>query len=360
MTTPLSTSPAPIRLAIDAMGGDLGPEEVVRGVLQAARLRETAGSLHADASPMTFLIVGDEPTLQAELARHKPIPASICVRHASQVIEMTDKPREAYRGKPDASVVVSARLVRDEEADAFISIGNTGAAMAAAVFMLKRIEGVDRPAIATPLPSPRGHLILLDAGANVDCAPRNLLEFALMGQAYSRHVMGRNNPTVGLLSNGEEDTKGNELTKQAHLLLRDHVTNFCGNVEGTEVFKGKADVVVCDGFDGNIVLKVGEGVAEMVMNMVRVELTRHRWMKLFLMPLRNGMRKLRNQIDYREFGGAPLLGVNGVCIIGHGKSDAVAIVNAVRVAETAVRNNLVAEIERALHRVAGEKKDDVA
>src|SRR5207302_458753 len=159
-------------------------------------------------------------------------------------------------------------------------------------------------------------VVLLDAGANVDCEPHQLLEFGVMGQVYSRHVLGKPSPSVGLLSNGAEPSKGNGLTKQAHKLLAGQLPNFYGNIEGMDVFKGKADVVVCDGFDGNIVLKVGEGVAEMVLHMVRIELTRHKWMKLFLMPLRKGMRSLRNRIDYREFGGAPLLGVNGVCIIG--------------------------------------------
>src|SRR5262249_39021610 len=246
-----------------------------------------------------------------------------------------------YRKKPDASVVVAARLVKDGEADAFISIGNTGAAMAAAVFLLRPLPGIDRPAIATPLPSLRDTVVLLDAGANVDCSPRQLLDFALMGQVYSRHVLGKATPKVALLSNGAEESKGNELTKDAHKLLRSHVTPFYGNIEGMDIFRGKADVIVCDGFSGNIVLKVGEGVAEMVLSMVRQELTRHKWMKLFLFPLRKGVRDLRNRIDYREFGGAPLLGVNGICIIGHGRSDARAIVNAIKVAEIALKNHLV-------------------
>jgi phosphate acyltransferase len=329
----------PLTIAVDAMGGDLGPGEVVRGVVQSAAVRD--GST-------VFIMVGDERAIQSELARHGPTP-SICVRHASQTITMEDKPREVYRRKPDASVVVAARLVRDGEADAFISIGNTGAAMAASVFLLRPIKGIDRPAIATPLPSHTGKtVVLVDAGANVDCLPQQLLQFAVMGQCYSRQVLGANNPTVGLLSNGEEESKGNELTREAHKLLKARVAGFTGNVEGRGVFEGIVDVVVCDGFDGNIVLKTGEGVAEMVMKLLKEELTRHRWMQIFLLPLRGGMRKMRDRIDYREFGGAPLLGVNGVCIIGHGRSDARAIVNAVRVAEKSVKNNLVPEIARAM------------
>jgi len=333
-----------MRIAVDAMGGDLGPAEVVRGVIQAAACSE---------GEVSFLIVGDESAIRAELERHRDVPASVAVRHASQTIEMSDKPREAYRKKPDASVVVSARLVKEGEADAFISIGNTGAAMAAAVFLLRPVPGVDRPAIATPLPSLKGTVVLLDAGANVDCSPRQLLEFALMGQVYARQVLGVAEPSVGLLSNGAEESKGNELTREAHKLLRERVRPFYGNIEGMDIFKGLADVVVCDGFDGNIVLKVGEGVAEMVLHMVRTELTRHQWMKPFLWPRRSGIRSLRSRIDYREFGGAPLLGVNGVCIIGHGRSDARAIVNAVRVAESSVRNDLVGGIRRAVCRGGG-------
>jgi glycerol-3-phosphate acyltransferase PlsX len=283
---------------------------------------------------------------------HQVVSPNVTVHHASQTIEMTDKPREVYRRKPDASVVVSARLVKEGAADAFVSIGNTGAAMAASLFLLRPITGIDRPAIATPLPSLKGTVVLLDGGANVDCNPQQLLEFGIMGEIYARTVLGKTSPTVGLLSNGEEDSKGNELTRTANALLRRQLPSFRGNVEGRDVFRGAADVVVCDGFAGNILLKTGEGVAEMVMQLIKEELTRYAWMKLFVWPLRKGLRDIRSRIDYREFGGAPLLGVNGVCIIGHGRSDAVAIVNAVRVAERAVRANLVQEIAGAVREMS--------
>jgi len=328
-----------MRIAVDAMGGDLGPEEVVRGVVDAARQL---------ADSISYVIVGDKAVIEAELGRLKPVPNRICVHHASQIIDMNDKPSEVLRKKKDASVVVAARLVKEDEADAFISIGNTGAAMASSLFLLRPIQGIDRPAIATPLPSITGMVALLDAGANVDCAPRQLLEFAVMGTCYARQVLGVANPTVGLLSNGEEQSKGNELTRQAHLLLKEHLPNFHGNVEGRDVFRGTVNVIVCDGFDGNIVLKTGEGVAEMVLDLLKKELDRNKWMKPLIMPFRKGLRRMRDRIDYREFGGAPLLGVNGVCIIGHGRSDARAIVNAVKVAEMAVRNDLVQEIERSM------------
>jgi glycerol-3-phosphate acyltransferase PlsX len=325
-------------IAVDAMGGDLGPEEVVRGVLQAACEKD---------EPVRFILVGDEKCIHSELQRHKDIPPLIDVQHASQIIEMNDKPREVYRKKPDASVVVAARLVKEGSADAFISIGNTGAAMAAAIFLLRPIPGIDRPAIATPMPSLGAPTLLLDGGANVDCVPHQLLEFGLMGQVYARHVLGVPDPKVGLLSNGAEPSKGNELTRQAHLLLKKHLPNFYGNIEGMDLFKGIVQVIVCDGFAGNVVLKVAEGVGETVMIMVKKELTRHSWMKLFLLPLRSAIQNLRHSVDYREFGGAPLLGVNGVCIVGHGRSDALAIASAIRVAKKSVKNNLVREIEHA-------------
>ncbi|MGC8667032.1 MAG: phosphate acyltransferase PlsX [Chthonomonadales bacterium] len=340
--------PSPMRIAVDAMGGDLGPEEVVRGVLRAARERPYTSR---------FILVGDEARIRKELSLHRSVPESIVVRHSSQVIEMGDKPREVYRKKPDASVVVAARLVKEAEADAFLSIGNSGAAMAAAIFALRPLAGVDRPAIATAIPSLRDPVVLLDAGANVDCSSRQLLEFAIMGQAYSRIVLGKPTPSVALLSNGEEENKGNELVRDAHRLFKQMVRPFYGNIEGMDVFRGKADVVVCDGFAGNVLLKTGEGVAEMVLNMVKQELNRYRWMKLALLPLRKSIRNLRSRIDYREFGGAPLLGVNGVCIIGHGRSDAVAVANAIRVAETAVRNGLVGEIARSLQSLAASSED---
>ena len=328
-----------MQIAVDVMGGDLGPEEIIRGVIHAASKRDGSTS---------FILVGDQEIIKTELSRHRNLPAGIECRHSSQIIEMTDKPRDIYRRKPDASVVVAARLVKEKEADAFISIGNTGAAMAAAIFTLRPIPGIDRPAIALPLPSLSGQILLLDAGATVDCVPHQLLQFAVMGQIYMRNVLGRDNPSVGLLSNGSEPTKGNDLVKQAHVLLRKNITHFIGNVEGMDVFRGKSDVVICDGFAGNVVLKTAEGVVEMVLSLIKTELNRHRWMKLFLFPLRKGIKKVRERLDYRAFGGAPLLGVNGVCIIGHGRSDALAIENAIKVAETSVRNNLVLEIENAM------------
>ncbi|MCX6359307.1 MAG: phosphate acyltransferase PlsX [Armatimonadetes bacterium] len=330
-------------IAVDVMGGDLGPAEIVRGCVAAARDLEGSAEL---------IIVGDERAIEAELGKVRDRPPGIRVRHASQVIEMCDRPSEVYRRKRDASVAVAARLVKEGEAKAFISIGNTGAAMAASVYMLRPIEGIDRPAIATPLPSLTGHCVLLDAGANVDCLPRQLVDFAIMGLSYARLVQGKPNPTVGLLSNGEESSKGNALTREAHALLKQYVPQFVGNIEGRDVFTGRTDVIVCDGFDGNIVLKTAEGSISMVLNIIKQDIMKHAWMKLLLLPLRNELRRLTARMDYRHFGGAPLLGVNGLCIVGHGRSDADAVRNAIRVACASVDAGLVADIARsaaALH-----------
>jgi glycerol-3-phosphate acyltransferase PlsX len=320
------------------MGGDRGPLEVVRGAVQAAR------SL-PEGSAVT--LVGDAVELQAHLRALSDVPACVGIEPASQIVAMSDKPSEAIRGKPDASVAVAARLVKDGKADGFISIGNTGAAMASALVHLRPVPGITRPAIAAVLPTVGRQVVMLDMGATVDCTPQQLLEFAVMGTVYCRRVLNRPKPTVALLSNGEEASKGNELTKKAHTLLAQYVPEFSGNIEAGDAFRGIADVVVCDGFDGNVMLKGAEGVVDMVLHILREELTRHPWLSLALMPLRPAMRRLRARLDYREFGGAPLLGVNGVCIIGHGRSDSLAVANAVRLAAASVGRDLVPELSRA-------------
>jgi glycerol-3-phosphate acyltransferase PlsX len=336
---------ASVRIAVDAMGGDLGAVEVVRGAIDAART-SCAGD--------QVILVGDETEIRSELVRHRSVPGNLSVRHASQTILMTDKPREAYRKKPDASVVVAARMVRDGEADGFVSIGNTGAAMAASVFLLRPLPGIDRPAIGVTLPSIGGQVVMVDGGANVDCSPRQLLEFALMGSAYASFVLGIEKPRIRLLSNGEEESKGNELSRQAYKLLKATLPNFLGYVEGRGVFRGETDVVVCDGFDGNILLKTGEGAAELVLRMLKQELTSHRWMQLWLLPMRKPIQRLRDRLDYREFGGAPLLGVNGVCVVGHGRSDQRAVSRAISVARKAIQVDLVGEIRRSVAALPGE------
>ncbi len=320
------------RIAVDAMGGDRGPLEVLQGVRQAAR-----------QSASQFLLVGDPAALKAELARSPQ--ANVELIPAADVIGMDESPVKAFRRKPDASVVVGARLVKEGRADALVTIGNTGAAMTVAHLTWDRISGIDRAAIATPMPSLKGVVVLIDGGATVDCGPNNLYEFAIMGSVYAQAVLGVAAPKVGLLSNGEEPTKGNDVVKRAHALFRESEAkgiafDFYGNVEGRDIFRGTTDVIVCDGFVGNIALKSGEGVAEMMLEMLRLELS-SAWMKPFVAALRPALRRVRKRIDYAEFGGAPLLGVNGVCIIGHGRSDASAVTNACHAAERAVQHNLI-------------------
>jgi glycerol-3-phosphate acyltransferase PlsX len=327
-----------MRIAVDAMGGDNGPEEVLRGVLDAAQRSQT-----------TFYVVGDPASLEPVLARVRSRPGNVEIVAASEVIEMGEQPTVALRRKPNASMVVAARMVKEQRADALVSIGNTGAVMAVSLLTLGRIRGIDRPAIATPLPSLTGTVLLLDAGATVDCDPNNLYEFAIMGCVYAQSLMGITKPRVGLISNGEEPGKGNELVKRTHALFKEAATEDCafqfiGNVEGRDIFRGNVDVVVCDGFVGNVILKTGEGVAEMVLKLMREEVGRHVWLKPFVAPLMPALRRLKRRIDYAERGGAPLLGVNGICIIGHGRSDAYAIANACRAAESAIRHGVIATI----------------
>ncbi len=324
-----------MRIAVDAMGGDKGPDVVLSGVVEAAQRTKTH-----------FYVVGDPARLETGLARIRPCPSNVEIVPASEVIEMGEQPTVAFRRKPDASMVVAARMVKEKQADALVSIGNTGAVMAVSLLTLGRIKGVDRPAIATPLPSQKGTVVLLDGGATVDCDPNNLFEFAVMGGVYSQSVIGVKRPRIGLISNGEEAGKGNELVKRTYALFKSAVTNearfdFVGNVEGRDIFRGSVDVVVCDGFVGNVILKTGEGVAEMVLQLIKEELGRHAWLKPFILPLRPALHRLKRRIDYAERGGAPLLGVNGVCIIGHGRSDAYAITNACRAAESAVRHGII-------------------
>jgi glycerol-3-phosphate acyltransferase PlsX len=317
------------------MGGDKGPQVVAQGFFSAA-----------SATEAHYLLFGDPKILDAELARVKSRLPNVEVVAARQIIEMTEQPVEAFRKKPDASVIVAAQLVRDGKADGLVTIANTGAAVAVSLLTLRRIKGIDRPAIATPLPSITGTVVLLDAGATPDCDSNNLFEFAIMGSTYAQSVVGVGRPRVGLLSIGEEDTKGNALVKRANILFRDAAGvdcpfEFIGNVEGRDIFRGNVDVVVCDGFVGNTLLKTSEGVAEMMQRLIREELNRHIWMKPLLIPFRPAFQRLRKRMDYAERGGAPLLGVNGVCIIGHGRSDAFAVMNACRAAERAIKHDLV-------------------
>ena len=328
----------PVRLALDVMGGDHGPTEVCRGALLAARDLPHGSKI---------VLVGDASAMGRLETASRPEGVELEITHTADVIGPNDRPSDAFRKKPNASVALAAKLVKDGKADAFVSIGNTGAAMAAALLHLQRVPGIDRPAITAAIPTLTRPTVMLDMGANVDCEPHQLAEFAVMGLVYCKTVLGRENPSVALLSNGSEDCKGNSLTRRAHRLLAECLPEFIGNIEAREVFYGKADVVVCDGFDGNVMLKCAEGVAMLVLSVMKEELTRHPWMRLALLPLRPAMRRIGERLDYRAFGGAPLLGVNGVCVIGHGSSDALAVSNALRVASASVGHALIDAIREA-------------
>jgi glycerol-3-phosphate acyltransferase PlsX len=318
------------------MGGDQAPDVVVDGAVLAAR-----------ELGVSILLVGPEPELRTRLG-NDAINLGIEIVNATQVVEMDEHPANAVRQKPDSSMVVGVRLVREGRAQAFVSAGNTGAVMAAGLFELRRIKGVDRPALAGVFPTRKGGTLVIDIGANADSRPEYLAQFALMGSAYMAGAFGIQRPRVGLLSNGEEETKGSTLVQTAHPLLRALPINFVGNVEGKEIPSGDVDVVVCDGFVGNVVLKLAEGLAGAITGMIREEINASLVSKLFAAGVLPAFRRVRRRLDYAEYGGAPLLGLNGVCIVAHGRSNALAIKNAIRVATQAVQSDVVGTIARGL------------
>ncbi len=321
-----------MKIAVDAMGGDFAPREIIKGALQAAA-----------EYGIEVILVGDEAQINAELAGNNS-SGMVSVVHASEVISMGEHPAVAVRRKKNSSIVRATRLVKEGEADAVVSAGSTGAAMASALLNMGRIKGIDRPAIAGVLPNEKGYTVLLDVGANVDCKPQHLLQFGIMGYQYAKKILGNTSPRVGLLSNGEEDTKGNETTLAAFPLLKGAGINFIGNVEGRDIFEGTADVVVCDGFAGNVVLKAGEGMARMLLKMMKEEIAKSLLAKMGTLMAGPALKCLQKRLDYAEYGGAPLLGVNGVSVICHGSSRAKALKNAIRVARESVDNRLVEAI----------------
>lgn len=328
----------PSVIALDAMGSDKAPKPEIEGALQAAR--------HHGAR---VLLVGPEPRLSAELARYpgaRRLPIEIV--HAGEVITMEDKV-EAIRAKRDSSIRVGLRLVRDGRADGFVTAGNTGAAMATAKVVLGALPGVDRPALAAAFPTVLNTAaVLLDVGANVDCDPVNLEQFAVMGDIYCRAIFGMKRPRVGLLSIGEEETKGNELTREAFQLLKQLPINFIGNVEGRDLYNGQVDVIVADGFVGNVALKTSEGVARLVRAVLKETLKSTITRQVGALLSRNAFSDFKKRLDHTEYGGAPLLGVKGVCIITHGSSNTNAIKNAIRVAAEFAEGKVNQTIEREL------------
>ncbi len=325
-----------MRIAVDVMGGDHAPQVNVDGALNAAR-----------QPGMEVVLVGQEDAIRRELGARKQT-RSFEIIHAPEVIEMDDHPATSVRRKKESSIVVGMRLVKDGRADAFFSAGNTGAMMAAALLVLGRISGVDRPAIGSLIPTPRGRTLLIDAGANADVRPENLLQFGLMGAKYMELATGKGPASVGLLSNGEEDTKGNAITLEAHALLRESGLSFHGNVEGRDIPKGTVDVVVADGFAGNVALKAMEGTARMLTDLIREQVTRGARNKLAALALRPAFRAVARKLDPNEIGGSPLLGVRGVVFIGHGSSNALAVARALSAAKEAAGQDLVTAIGQAV------------
>lgn len=316
-----------MKIVLDAMGGDHSPAEIVKGAVEAAPdLRHTV------------ILVGDPEAINAHLP--KPCPPNIEIHPASEVITMEDKPTEALRKKKDSSIVVGANLVKLGQAEAFVSAGNTGACTAACLLAWRQIHGFHRPAIGSAIPSLGERFLLLDAGASPDVDPEHLVEFALMGRSYCQAIWKRPNPKVHLLNIGEEPGKGNAFAKQAHLLL-EKFDWFAGNIEPKDMYAGHCDVVVADAFVGNLILKCAEGTAEMIIKMIRDQVPTNPIAKLPYFPMRKLMQPLRKKMDYAEVGGSPLLGLNGLCFIAHGRSNAKAIRNALLEAQVAIENDLV-------------------
>jgi phosphate acyltransferase len=335
-----------MRIAVDVMGGDHGCGVVIEGAKRA---------LQADRRITALYLVGDRAEIHAALPQRGFRDHRVRVVHASEVLTMADKPAAALRKKKDCSIARAVELVHQGKADSVISLGNTGGIFAAATFKLGRIPGVDRGGIATVIPTPDGEFVLLDSGANIECKPLHLAQYAVMGSIYSREILGRPNPRVGLLSIGTEDSKGNDLTLAAFKLCKQLELNFIGNVEGHDLFNNQVDVVVCDGFVGNVVLKTCESLAMALFSMLRRELTANPQRQLGALLAQNAFRAIKRRVDPEQHGGAPLLGFNGAVMKAHGSARERAIANAIRLTTEAIQhhvNQVIAqEIARANERL---------
>jgi len=340
---------SPGYVALDAMGGDDAPAIVVQGALELVQ-----------GTGMPVFLVGPVKQIRQELGRFRSLPSGLEIVDAPHVVTMDDSPTVVLRSKRRSSLTVCAELVRDGQAAAMVTAGNTGAAWVAAKTVLGMIEGVERPALAANLPRLDGSTLVLDVGANVDCRPRHLLQFAVMGSLYACNVLGVDDPRVGLMSVGEEEGKGGRRIREIHTVLESAGVRFAGNVEGRHVFSGDVDVIVCDGFTGNVILKVSEGLGEMILTALAEEASRSAVHGLGLLMAKGAFVNLRRKVDYAEYGGAPLLGVNGACIVGHGRSTAKAIRNAVKVAAQYAVSGTIEKIAAALpamtSSMSGEKR----
>jgi phosphate acyltransferase len=326
-----------MRIALDAMGGDYAPQNIMEGAALALKEYPEIDKL---------FLVGDATAIGHELKRLGCTDARIDIFHASEVVAMKESAAKAVRHKKDASICRAVDLLKNGSADAIVSAGHTGAAVAACVLKLRTLKGIERPAIACILPSESNVFVLIDAGANTDSTAENLLQFAIMGSVFSEHVLGYKNPSVALMSIGEEDSKGNDVTKEAFKLLKTSGLNFRGNIEGHDLFERPSEVVVCDGFTGNVVLKTSEAIAHAIFSWLKHELFRNPVRRLGAKLAEGAFRSIRKKTNYEEYGGMPLLGVNGVCIIAHGASSALAIKNAIRAATQSIKQEINPQILR--------------
>lgn len=337
-----------MKIAIDAMGGDFAPEQNIIGV-----------KLALDEFPeiTSFLLVGDQKIIQNELKKNSlsTVDPRIEIIQASQIITMDDAAGAALRSKKDSSVSVAAKLMKEKKVDAVVSAGHTGAAVSATVVYNRMLSGIDRPGIASVFPAPKGPYIMLDIGANVDCKPLHLAQYAILGEAYSRIVLNVDNPKIGILSNGTEDKKGNELTRDSCKILKSLPINFVGNVEGADLFGNKVDVVLCDGFVGNVVLKCCESLAKAISGILKENLKKSPVRMAGAFLSKNAFVELKELTDHEEYGGAPLLGIDGICIIAHGSSSGKAIKNAIRVASEMIKNEYNATVIDKINKIDWKK-----
>lgn len=339
-----------MRIALDAMGGDRGPADIVAGAVQAV----------AEAD-LQITLFGDEKELNAILQRSGPYDSKrIEIVHTTEVVGMSESPMEAIRRKRDSSIVVACNRLKAGEVDAVVSAGNSGATMAASLRAMGRIKGIARPGIASVLPTLKNPVVMMDVGANVDCRPKHLLQFGLMATAFAEGIIGNKRPRVGVLSIGTEQGKGNSLVRKADQLFRDSTLNYIGNVEGSDIFKGDVDIIVCDGFIGNVALKTSEGLAEAMTTMLRDEINNSLIAQLGYLLTRRVFAKFKKRIDYAEYGGAPLLGLKGTSIVCHGRSNPRAIKNAIRVAAETVQNKVNERIEELMADFTASPEDATA
>lgn len=338
-----------MKIVIDAMGGDNAPRSTVEGAVLALK-----------NFPVEIVLTGDKEKIERALESYEYDKSRLEIIHTTQKIENEDKPVKAIRSKKDSSMVVGLNLVKEKKADGIVSAGNTGALLAGGLFVLGRLKGIDRPALCSYLPTREGVSILIDAGANADCKPQNILEFGMMGSAYAQGVLKLQNPKVGIVNIGAEEGKGNELTKKAYELLKENTIdiNFVGNVEARDIPSGDVDVIVCDGFTGNVVLKLTEGVAMTMFSMLKSAFTKNTVTKLGALLSKGGLMDMKKRLDYKEYGGAPFMGVDGCLIKAHGSSDSKAIMNAVRQAIAFNEGNVLENIKSSLRKIREDENDE--